>query len=87
MGDLDALGRAARAGRVDQRGQVAGRDGLPRGVEVEAVLAGVEQLVPAEALGLVALDTHDVLDRRAGRVADGDRRLHVGGLGDEHARP
>ena len=63
MRELDALRRAGRAGRVDERQQVVGLDGRGRrlGVEVRVGIA-LDVVELQRALGRVVADDDDVLE-------------------------
>jgi hypothetical protein len=82
VGDLHALGRAGRAGGVDQREDVVGLDGAPRRLEVEVVLAALGELVERQpALGRVAVDDDHVLERVVA-LGHGQQPVEEGLLGD-----
>ena len=73
--ELDALGRARRAGRVDEGRQVVGADLGADRLQVEVRGRGGRQLVGED----------DDLERRETALAHGERALEERRLGHEHA--
>ncbi len=64
MRQLNALRRTGRAGRVDQRRNVVGRDRAPARLEVEGRIASGDQLVQVRGSGLGALYDEHVFELR-----------------------
>jgi hypothetical protein len=65
VGELYALGRPRRTGRVDQAEDVVRGDRAPGGLEVEARVAlRLELLEGDDTLGRLAVDDYHVLERR-----------------------
>jgi hypothetical protein len=75
--ELDALGRAGRARRVDQRDDVLRRHRAPGTLEVERRVTPTGQLVAGDRRGVLAVDQDDRLELGAGSL-DAVEELHFG---------